>query len=228
MMPCDISIRLTPAAVLSGRQFTLGPLETNAYVLWEPASREAVVIDPGDAPAEWLEWLRSEKLNVTKIINTHGHADHIAGNAALKKQYGAAVWIHDADRGLLTNPAANLSLGLGRLLRSPQADESLAENHGFFLGAAAFKVVESPGHTPGSVCLWVGDALFSGDTLFAGTAGRTDLPGGNFRDMKKSLQKLKTLPSALRVFPGHGPATTLSHEIATNPFMQEGFHAELY
>jgi glyoxylase-like metal-dependent hydrolase (beta-lactamase superfamily II) len=226
MMPCDISIRLSPTSVLSGCQFALGPLETNAYVLWVPASREAVVIDPGDAPAEWLAWLRAERLNVTKIINTHGHADHIAGNATLKKKYRASVWIHVADRGLLTNPAANLSLGLGRLLVSPPADESLEAGRGFTLGAATVKVIESPGHTPGSVCLLVGDALFSGDTLFAGTVGRTDLPGGNFRDIEKSLKKLKALSPALRVFPGHGPATTLAHEIATNPFMQEGSHAE--
>lgn len=226
MKPCAISIRLSPIAVLPGCQFTLGPLETNGYVLWDPASRKAMVIDPGDASPELLSWLHAERLKVVMIVNTHGHADHIAGNERLKKQTGAALWIHAADRNMLTNPAANLSMAMGRLLVSPPADALLASETKLTLGPAVFEVLETPGHTPGSVCLLVGDALFSGDTLFAGTVGRTDLPGGDFDKMQGSLKVLKGLPSDLQVFPGHGEVTRLNHEKATNPFLQKGLHYE--
>lgn len=226
MKPCAISIRISPTVVLPGRQFILGPLETNGYVLWDPVTKEAVVIDPGDAAPELLTWLRTEKLKVKKIINTHGHVDHIAGNESVKKQTEAALWIHTADRAMLTNPAANLSLGLGRLLVSPPADAFLDPKQILTMGPATFLILETPGHTPGSVCLLVGDALFSGDTLFAGTVGRTDLPGGDFQQLQTSLKIFRDLPSTLQVFPGHGSATTLGHEMATNPFLQKGSHYE--
>ncbi|NTV51991.1 MAG: MBL fold metallo-hydrolase [Candidatus Firestonebacteria bacterium] len=201
-------------------------METNTYVIWNPASRDALVIDPGDAPPEFWAWLRARRLQVEKIINTHGHADHIAGNAAIKHMTGAALWIHAADRHLLTDPAANLSLGLGQGLISPTADEVFGRDGSCILGDTVFKVLETPGHTPGSVCLLVGDTLFSGDTLFAGTAGRTDLPGGDFRLLQRSLKTLRTLPKELQVLPGHGAPTILGREIATNPFLQEGRYDE--
>jgi len=127
---------------------------------------------------------------------------------------------------MLTNPAANLSLSLGRVLVSPLADHDLSPNAPLTLSAIPFRVLETPGHTPGSVSLLLGDTLFSGDTLFAGTVGRTDLPGGNFKQLQASLATLKSLPPALQVFPGHGEKTTLGHELVTNPFLQEGSHYE--
>jgi glyoxylase-like metal-dependent hydrolase (beta-lactamase superfamily II) len=226
----SISINTLPPAAGTNLQVgwvEAGPLGTNGYLVWDPQTRDALMIDPGAPSAEVEACLRENRLALKTIVNTHGHADHIGGNAALKKSTGAAIWIHAGDQRMLTNPAANLSLGLGWPVLSPPADVLIDSLTTLKVGEAVFRFLETPGHTRGSVCLWTGDALFSGDTLFAGSAGRTDLPGGNYPEILHSLHQLQSkLPEKLRVYPGHGGATTLAHEIQHNPFFKEASNDE--
>jgi glyoxylase-like metal-dependent hydrolase (beta-lactamase superfamily II) len=222
MKPFTILTDTPPGGTLLGVCFPLGPLEANCYVLWDPGSLEAVVVDPGEASERLQAWLAAEKLIVKKIINTHGHVDHIGGNAFVKNITGAPLAVHRADWPMLRNPLRNLSAAMGRALFSPQADEALAEAAPVPLGRACLQVLETPGHSPGSVCLRVGNALFSGDTLFAGSVGRTDLPGSSHRHLLESLARLKTLgPGDLKVFPGHGAVTSLTFEKQYNPYLAE-------
>jgi hydroxyacylglutathione hydrolase len=203
------------------KRFVLGPLETNGYLVWEPVSREALVIDPGDDPSPLLAWLAKQDLRLVAIFNTHGHADHIGGNGALKQAFGAPLVIHAADAAMLNSPPRNLSAALGGSVTSPGPDRLVGEGDILQIGHTTFRVLETPGHTPGSICLLGPGALFSGDTLFAGSVGRTDLPGGNGEQLQQSLAKLMaTLEDDTRIFPGHGPETLAGIERQNNPFLR--------
>lgn len=203
-------------------KFVLGAIETNTYLFWDPATKESVIIDPAAEAPFLLKELAHHRLHLAGIINTHGHADHIAANADLKKATRAPLFIHPADAPLLLDPALNLSAGLGLPVTSPPPDEGLQEARILKVGKLALTVLETPGHTRGSVCLLGEGMLFSGDTLFAGSAGRTDLPGGNTGILGESLKKLRQLPPALALHPGHGPASSLGYEFEHNPFLKSG------
>ncbi|MCD4814293.1 MBL fold metallo-hydrolase [bacterium] len=202
------------------RAFEVGLLATNCYLCWETDSRQALIVDPGgDDPQLW-DVLQAVGLHLTAIINTHGHADHIGANAFFKMKTAAALMIHYADKKMLTDASANLSKGLGLEIISPPADRYLQAGDAITLGETVFSVIETPGHSPGSICLHHGDLLFSGDTLFARSIGRTDLPGGDAARIIDSIQKkLFKLPDTVRVLPGHGPETTIGFEKINNPFV---------
>jgi hydroxyacylglutathione hydrolase len=202
------------------RSLTVGDLATNCYLFWDPATHEAAVIDPGDEPERVLEVLRREHLRLALILNTHGHADHIGGNDGLKRATGAPLWVHPADRRRLTDPAANLSLDLGRPRVSPEADGPWVPGSPLAVGSLRLRVLHTPGHTPGSVCLLAPGVLFSGDTLFTLSVGRTDLPGGDPAGLEASLRLLlETVPDATLVLPGHGPSTRFGDERLHNPYL---------
>lgn len=211
------------------RRVPIGPLETNAYIIAHEPSHEALVIDPGGPPASLLDLLTRHSLKLQAIVNTHGHGDHIVGNQELKGLTGAPVWVHQADAPMLTDAAASLLSWTDPTARADASwapDRELREGEVIVLGAGHadavnLRVVHMPGHTPGGIAL-VGEGLvFSGDSLFAGSIGRTDFPGGSMRQLMAAIhEKLLSLPDDTVVYPGHGPETTIGEERRYNPFLQ--------
>ena len=201
------------------RKFVSRLLAVNCYVVSEQDT--AIVIDPVIEGEAVLAYLQARQLKLAAIINTHGHADHIAGNQWFREQTGAPVWIHAADAVYLTDPALNLSsMVMGEGMKSPEAERLLKDGDQIALGTAFLTVIHTPGHTPGSICLLGPGVLFSGDTLFRSSVGRSDFPGGDARVLRESLQKLKELPPATRIYPGHGQETTMAEELAHNFFLR--------
>jgi hydroxyacylglutathione hydrolase len=197
--------------------FTLGDLETNCYLVW--SGQAAGVIDPGGPPEPVCAAIDRSGLQLQWILNTHGHSDHIAGNAALQGRYAAPILIHEADRGMLLSATANLSVFLGPGMVSPDAEATLTDGEWVPLGDGGFRVIAVPGHTPGSIALYTDGLLFCGDSLFRESVGRTDFPGGDQRQLISAIRnRLFCLPSETRVLPGHGPATDIAHEMRFNPF----------
>lgn len=202
------------------------PFGQVAYVLWREGAREALVVDPGFETDPVVELLQSRGLGLAAILNTHGHVDHIAGNASLKRAFPSAPLIIGRDEApMLGDPEANLSAPFGVALTSPPADRVVEEGEPLEVGGFRFEVREIPGHSPGSV-VYVCDEfdppfVLGGDVLFAGSVGRTDL-GGNAPQLFAGIKaKLFSLPDATVVLPGHGPPTTVGHEKRTNPFVGE-------
>jgi hydroxyacylglutathione hydrolase len=203
--------------------FPVGPLQCNCSVIADEASREAMVIDPGDDIAHIEEILRRHKLTVKQIVVTHGHIDHIGGAMKLKKLTGAPLLLNEQDFGLLTIlPLQAAWVGMAAPGKVT-VDQKMADGDLLRAGSLGATVMHTPGHTQGSVCLYF-DAdkkLIAGDTLFAGSIGRTDLPGGDFEKIMRSLhQRVLALADDVIVVPGHGPLTTIGEERAANPFLQ--------
>jgi glyoxylase-like metal-dependent hydrolase (beta-lactamase superfamily II) len=191
------------------KMFTVGMLGTNCYVVGDKDSGEAAVIDPGlDTESEAqhiLDEIERNGLRIKYIINTHGHPDHNGGNQTLRNNSHAPILIHDADASMLNGPPA---------------DRRLSEGDTIEIGNLKLRVIHTPGHSPGSIALLAEDYVFSGDTLFAGSIGRYDLPGASLNELVNSLKKLLTLPDHVKVCPGHGPVTTIGQERRSNPFLQ--------
>ncbi len=202
------------------RCHVLGELGANCYLVWSAATRQAVVIDPGGDASAILSEIKRLNLALAMIVNTHGHVDHIAGNGALAEATGAGIAIGAADAPMLGQAAANLSLWLGQPVLSPPPARLLEPGDCLSLGDCAFAVRAVPGHTPGGIALYGEGMVFTGDTLFAGGIGRTDLPGGDMAALLASIEReLLTLPDTTLVYPGHGEATTIGRERSGNPFL---------
>jgi glyoxylase-like metal-dependent hydrolase (beta-lactamase superfamily II) len=197
----------------------VGALGVNCYVVYDEKSRDAAVIDAGDEAARIIGCIEKNNLTVKYLINTHAHADHIGANTAVKEKTGARLLVHEKDAPQLDNPKLNLSAFMGAPVVSCQADEFIKEGDAIKFGDIELKVIETPGHTPGSVCLLTDGVLFSGDTLFQYSVGRCDLPGGSMDKMMESLRKLKKLPPDTTVYTGHGAATSIGTELEENPYM---------
>lgn len=195
-----------------------GPLPTNCYVFRDEETGAAAVVDPGfESPA-----LTAELKNggVEAILLTHGHFDHIAGVLKAKELTGAKIYLHEGDIAFPENPSLSLSGMFGcEDMPSFQPDVVLKDGNRVSVGELSVRVLHTPGHTAGSCCFLVGDALFSGDTLMFLNCGRTDFATGNVSDMRASLQKLRDLSGSYRVYPGHGSETTLEFERLNNPFL---------
>ena len=201
------------------------PFEENTYIVWLPARRDALVIDPGLEPDLIFAFLAERKLGVAAILNTHGHADHIAGNEAMKKRYpDAPLLIGINETALLADANLNLSAPFGMPIVSPTADRTVQEGEALELAGLTLEVFEIPGHSPGHVVFLVRGApniVLGGDVLFAGSIGRCDFPGGSFKKLEDGIRKkLYTLPDDTIVYPGHGPATTIGEEKKNNPFVR--------
>lgn len=180
----------------------------NGYVAWQPDSGRAVIIDPGAPSQEILEFIRGRRLKALAVLNTHGHADHCAGNCFLAARLSLPVYLERADRAIVSQvPGAACSL-------TPYPDGGLLVLDGWEI-----EVIRTPGHTPGSVCLKIGDVLFSGDTLFAGAVGKAEGLAGLRLEVRNIRRFLLVLPPSTRVFPGHGAATTIGAEKAFNPYL---------
>ncbi|HRR98286.1 MAG TPA: MBL fold metallo-hydrolase [Candidatus Syntrophosphaera sp.] len=198
----------------------LPDFETNTWLLWDEDSREAILVDPAAPSPDLLKRIEELKLKVKYIINTHGHMDHIGGNSWFKNHLSAPLMIHSADAPMLANSAMNLSLYVGNPVSSAPPDVLLEDGMELSLGKYPVKVIHTPGHTPGGICLLADKFLISGDTLFEQSIGRTDLQGGNHQQIINSIKnKLFVLPDDVIVFPGHGPRTSIGMEKKNNPFV---------
>jgi len=211
------------AGPLEIRTVVSQPFDENTYIVWLPERRDALVIDPGLEPELILEALRENDLTVAGILNTHGHADHIAGNAALKQAFPEApLIIGGGDEVMLRDAMANLSAPFGMRVVSPPADRTVREGDAVELAGIPLEVLDIPGHSPGHVVfVWRGSPVLvlGGDVLFRGSIGRSDFPGGDGELLVQGIrEKLFALPDDTVVYPGHGPVTTVGHEKRTNPF----------
>jgi len=201
-------------------RFTYGPFAENTYVVIGPSGREAMVVDPGVGSEPVLDEVASRGLTVTLLLNTHGHLDHVAGNAAFQRATDAPLAIHPADLPLLRHVRAQAQMFGLDAEDSPEPALLLDEGKPLTFDGAAFDVLHTPGHTPGGVCLRRGDQMIVGDTLFRGSVGRTDLPGGDWDTLVRSIRdKLFALPDEVRCYPGHEGETTIGRERRTNPFV---------
>lgn len=195
----------------------IGNIGTNCYVISDDQG-VCAIIDCDGNPRPLFQYIEENHLKPTHILLTHGHHDHIGAVEAVKEKYGCKVCAAQKEAQLLADPMANCSVYMGGAM-TLCADEWLKEGDCVKVGDLEFSVLETPGHTAGSICFIIGDSIFSGDTLFMGSCGRTDLPTGNWGEIIASLKRLRNLPGDYHVYPGHGPATTLEIERRTNPYM---------
>jgi hydroxyacylglutathione hydrolase len=203
------------------------PFAENTYVVWQSDRNDCLVIDPGLEPDAILDFLRERSLTPAVLLNTHGHADHIGGNADLKRAYPEApLLIGAGDAPLLTDAELNLSAPFGLPITSPEADTLVREGDVLQHAGLRLEVLDIPGHSPGHVVFVHRSepiVVFGGDVLFRGSIGRTDFPGSNGPLLLEGIRtKLFPLPADTVVYPGHGPVTTVGHEKRFNPFVGEG------
>lgn len=210
--------------------FTGGGFGENAYLAWRSGSSEAVAVDPGAGTPELIAFLRSSGLSVGAILLTHAHLDHVDGVAALKKETRAPVYLHP-EAGPQYRAVEFQAAAFGMELKPPPPpDRTLNGGDELRLASFTFHVLDAPGHAPGHVVLSLPEdgAAFVGDVIFAGSIGRTDLPGGDFRVLMSSIRSaVLSLPDGTRLFPGHGPETTVGHERRYNPFLVPQFGGDL-
>ncbi len=201
--------------------YPLGALQTNSYVICNDATKEALIIDVGANPSRILD--RIEGYNVKAILLTHAHFDHIAGLNEVRSITGAPVFIHGSEQEWLSNPQLNGSSRWPTVTSSiicAEAEHELADGQVLELAGFSIRVLYTPGHSPGGVSFLIEEHLFCGDTLFAQSIGRTDLPGGNYDQLMASIEsKLAGLPDGTICYPGHGPKTTMGSEKRSNPFL---------
>lgn len=202
-------------------RYVTGPLSVNTYLVVDEETNKGFIVDPGGEDIDLLEFVKENNIEIEYIILTHGHGDHICGLESYQKAWPkASLIVHEEERELLSDPRKNYStMTCGRPL-SFTADHYVQDGEILKAGGLEIKFVFTPGHTPGGMCVYVGDSLFSGDTLFARSIGRTDFPGSSFAALKKSIEeKLYTLPADTMVYPGHMEPTTIGIEKEQNPFV---------
>ena len=199
----------------------VGPFMMNCYILGCEETHKAVVIDPGDEPDNILEKLKELGLSLEYILLTHAHIDHIGAVAELVQQTGAKVLMHKNDDFLRLNAGAQAKMFNLPVPGKFTVDQYITDNQIIDLGPYQIKVIHTPGHSPGCVCYLVENLLISGDTLFYESIGRTDLFSGSFSDISLSIQnKLFVLDKNIKVYPGHGPSTSIEHEMNNNPYVK--------
>lgn len=191
---------------------------TNCYLVGCPETNKGMVIDPGAEGKRILAAIKELGLEIEYILNTHGHIDHVGANARLKEALRVPLLFPEKDLEIYRRPGFGLGLVAGK---QPAPDRLLREGDRISCGNLEFAVLETPGHTAGGVCLRAAEAVFTGDTIFAGSIGRTDLAGGSFAEIMQSIrEKLMVLPPQTVLYPGHGPATTVAEEARSNPFIR--------
>jgi hydroxyacylglutathione hydrolase len=204
------------------KTLAVGPIQANCFILGCEDTLEAVVIDPGEEGDRILQAVADSNLTVKYIINTHGHMDHVSANKRIHEVTGAPIFIHALDAPMLDQVANSAAAWGLKADNSPAPERKLQDGDEITFGKITLSVIHTPGHTLGGISLYAKDDVFVGDTLFAGSIGRTDFPGGSFETIKESIQqKLFTLGDDVRVHTGHGPTTTIGQEKRHNPFVGE-------
>jgi hydroxyacylglutathione hydrolase len=205
---------------LTIERIVVGIVAANCYVLADTDEGVGAIVDPGDDPDEILQLVDRLNVEIAYVINTHGHVDHIGANKAMKENTNAPLMIHRADADMLSSPSKNLSTLMGYEVVSPPADRLLEEGDTIMFGGVRLEVAHTPGHSPGSVCLFGDGFVFSGDTLFFDSIGRTDFPGSCNEDIISSIRDiLAPLPDGVTVYPGHGPYGQMGEIRMVNPFL---------
>ncbi len=203
-------------------RLVVGPLQVNCYILEDPRTKEAVIIDPGDDATAILKVVKNKGLTVKYIINTHAHFDHVGANQQVKDATGAEILIHQEDDALLGQAADQARMFGMRSPASPKADRYVKHGDVICAGGISLRVLHTPGHSSGGISLAGGGVVFTGDALFAGSIGRTDLMGGDLMTLITSIKdNLMTLPDETLVLSGHGPESTIGEERRENPYLNE-------
>jgi glyoxylase-like metal-dependent hydrolase (beta-lactamase superfamily II) len=197
----------------------VGELQTNTYLFYSALNRRCFIIDPGAEAGKIIGLIESEKLDPLAVILTHGHADHVGAAGELLSHFHIPLWIHEADEKLIRSQANREIAAMFAISLPPAAQRLLVDGETIGADDLTLTVIHSPGHTPGSILLQSADLLFTGDTLFQGDVGRTDLPGGNADQLQCSLTKIKEFPTTTIILPGHGETSTLEQELQTNPYL---------
>ncbi len=206
---------------MDSKQIVVGPLEVNCYVIFDPSTKEAFVVDPGDEPDRIMELINSDSLSVKYIICTHTHFDHVGAVPELKEQTGAKILIHEDEKEIY-EAARDMAAFWGYDIPPlPSPDLFIKEGYEITIGGLNFKILHTPGHSPGGICIYGNGVVLTGDTLFAGSVGRTDFPGGDINKLRDSFRRLMSLPEETEVLPGHGPRSTIGIEKRENFFNSE-------
>lgn len=192
----------------------------NTYVVGDENTKKCIVVDPGANLVDIMNFVKRQNLNVEYIVLTHGHGDHITNVLTLKDATNAKIVAHEEEKEILIDKRKNLSASLPSNTVELDADIYVKDNDTLKVGDMKLKFIHTPGHTPGSMCIKIDKHMLAGDTLFAGSIGRTDFYGGDYKKMEKSLKRLKNQDDDITVYPGHGPNSTLKIEKMTNPFMR--------
>lgn len=203
------------------KRLAVGPLETNAYIIGDEGACEGIIIDPGDEPDRIMDEVKDSGLKINTIVCTHAHFDHIGAAGDIKKETGAKILLHKDDLkgyGLAKDQAAFWGYSIDDL---PEPDGYLDEGDEVKAGSLVFKVMHTPGHSQGGICLYGEGIVITGDTIFQGSVGRTDFPGGSIENLKASFRRLLELPEGVKVYSGHGPETTIGRERKENFFVNE-------
>lgn len=201
-------------------KYPVGLMGTNAYIILDEETKKAALIDPGDEADKLLSAISSKGAELSYIILTHGHFDHILALPRIKEETGASLLVHKNDAEMLLDGSLSLlSRFTDKDIKFPKADRELCDGDIITLGNGKIRVIHTPGHTSGSICLSVGDDLISGDTLFRESIGRYDFPGGSYDTIMSSLQKIRSLGIKGKIYPGHGMSTTLEHELTYNTYL---------
>lgn len=198
----------------------VGPIQSNCYIVYDEKSLDAMVVDPGDEPERIIDVIEDRKLRVNYIICTHAHFDHIGAVPDIKEKTGAKVVMHKNDLELYLNAKDQAALWGYDLEPLPSPDMFVVEGDELVVGSLKFKVLHTPGHSPGGICLYGEGIVLTGDTVFAGSIGRTDFYGGSIEELKKSFRRIVSLPLSVKIFPGHGEFSTIEEEKEMDSFVQ--------
>lgn len=197
-----------------------GDFEVNCFFIYDDITKKAIVVDPGYDGEIVISKIESLDLKPELLINTHGHFDHIFSDDVIRKKYNIPLAIHCQDLNMLESAELNSSAIIGEPITINKPEIIFDKNEVKETSFCKYSIIHTPGHSKGSVCILIDDMLFAGDTVFCGSIGRTDLFGGDYDEIISSLQKIKTLPQETKIFPGHGPFTTLKNELQSNRFFR--------
>jgi glyoxylase-like metal-dependent hydrolase (beta-lactamase superfamily II) len=205
--------------VIEYKKISVGALETNCYIIFNK-EKSAIIVDPGGEGEKISLFIEEKKLKPLMIINSHGHADHCGANKFLKEKYSIPILIHKDDLEILNSFENKFIFPLMKGETSPEPDKFLKDGDLIEFGETSLRIIHTPGHTPGSISILADGILFSGDLIFSGSVGRTDLLGGSWTQLINSIRsKILTLPDKTIILPGHGPSTTVGNERINNPFI---------